>query len=134
DADELLLGNGALIVPDIFLNAGGVTVSYYECLRNLLHVRHGRLSRRFEQRSAERILTAVEGLTGRRFGANIYDEMVFGAGEVELVTSGLEEPMSSAYSELRDVSKAHQTDLRTGAFISALNKVATSYLEMGIFP
>ncbi len=134
DADELLLRNGALIVPDIFLNAGGVTVSYFEWLRNLSHVRHGRLSRRFEQRSAERILKAVEGLTGQRFGANIYDEMVFGAGEVELVNSGLEETMSSAYSELRDVSKAHQTDLRTGAFISAINKVATSYLEMGIFP
>ncbi len=133
-ANDLLLQKGVLLIPDVYINAGGVTVSYFEWLRNLSHVRHGRLSRRFEQRSAEQILKAVEGMTGQAFAPNIYAEMAFGAGEVELVNSGLEETMSSAYVEIRDQSKRHQTDLRTGAFISAIDKIAASYLEMGIFP
>ena len=134
DAAAILNERGVLTIPDIYVNAGGVTVSYFEWLRNLSHVRHGRLSKRFEQRSARQILQAVETLTGQQFPPDIYEDATVGAGEIELVTSGLEETMVLAYDEIRKQSKLHDTDLRTGAFVSAIDKVATSYLEMGIFP
>ncbi|MFQ5569967.1 MAG: Glu/Leu/Phe/Val dehydrogenase [Rhodothermales bacterium] len=137
-ADAILSEKGVLIVPDVFLNAGGVTVSYFEWLRNLSHVRHGRMSRRFEEHSARQILRAVESLTGQHFAQERFSQVVsdvaFGASEEDLVNSGLEDTMVSAYNEVREHSKQHNTDLRTGAFISAINKVARSYLQMGIFP
>ena len=127
-----------LILPDMYLNAGGVTVSYFEWLRNLSHVRHGRMSRRFEEHSARRILQAVQTLTEKQFSSEKFSRVVsdvaFGASEEDLVNSGLEDTMVSAYEEIRDISKKHNTDLRTGAFICSINKIAKSYLHSGIFP
>ncbi len=138
EADSLLLDRNALIIPDVYLNAGGVTVSYFEWLRNLSHVRHGRMSKRFEERNAERILRAVEKLSGNSFKEDRFDkvlsEIAFGASEEDLVNSGLEETMAYAYREIRELRHKHDVDLRTAAFISAINKVATSYKQMGIFP
>ncbi len=136
--DTILNEKGVLILPDMYLNAGGVTVSYFEWLRNLSHVRHGRMSRRFEEHSARRILQAVQTLTEKQFTpekfARVLSDVAFGASEEDLVNSGLEDTMVSAYQEVREISKHHNTDLRTGAFICAINKIATSYLQMGIFP
>ena len=138
DADAILNEKGVLIIPDVFLNAGGVTVSYFEWLRNLSHVRHGRMNRRFEEHSARRILEAVETLSGQQFDREALGEVVnkvaFGASEEDLVNSGLEDTMISAYHEVRELTRRHNTDLRTAAFISALDKVAASYEQMGIFP
>lgn len=138
DADAILNEKGVLIIPDIFLNAGGVTVSYFEWLRNLSHVRHGRMNRRFEEHSARRILEAIETLAGTPFNQQTLEEVVgkvaFGASEEDLVNSGLEDTMVSAYQEVRQLAKRYNTDLRTAAFISALDKVAASYMQMGIFP
>jgi glutamate dehydrogenase (NAD(P)+) len=134
DADAILNEKGVLIIPDVYINAGGVTVSYFEWLRNLSHVRFGRMSKRFEESSAERIMRAVEDLSGRQFPRHIFDQTVHGADEEDLVNSGLEETMIYAYNEIREERKKHNVDLRTAAFISSINKVAKSYLEMGIFP
>ena len=91
-ADTILNEKGALILPDMYLNAGGVTVSYFEWLRNLSHVRHGRMSRRFEEHSARRILQAVEMLTEKRFApekfVKVVSDVAFGASEEDLVNSG----------------------------------------------
>ena len=137
-ADAILNEKGVLILPDMYLNAGGVTVSYFEWLRNLSHVRHGRMSRRFEEHSARRILQAVQTLTEKQFSpekfSRVVSDVAFGASEEDLVNSGLEDTMVSAYQEIRELGKQHDTDLRTGAFISAINKIARSYLQMGIFP
>ena len=138
DADAILNEKGALVIPDVYLNAGGVTVSYFEWLRNLSHVRHGRMNRRFEEHSARRILEAVETLSGQQFDQDALSKVIskasFGAGEEDLVNSGLEDTMVSAYQEVRELTKRHNTDLRTAAFISALDKIAASYTQMGIFP
>ncbi|HMB90339.1 MAG TPA: Glu/Leu/Phe/Val dehydrogenase [Rhodothermales bacterium] len=134
DADSILNEKGVLIIPDVYINAGGVTVSYFEWLRNLSHVRFGRMSKRFEESSAERIMRAVENLSGRQFPRHIFDQTVHGASEEDLVNSGLEETMIYAYNEIHEERKKHDVDLRTAAFISSINKVAKSYLEMGIFP
>ena len=134
-AAEMLIGRGDLmILPDLYLNAGGVTVSYFEWLRNLSHVRFGRMSKRFEQTAQQRLVQAVEQMTGQQFAVDIIEDIVHGADEIDLVNSGLEETMIGAYNEIREIRNQHDTDLRTAAFVSAINKVAVSYQEMGIFP
>jgi glutamate dehydrogenase (NAD(P)+) len=137
-ADELLRKQGTLLIPDVYLNAGGVTVSYFEWLRNLSHVRHGRMSRRFEERNAERILRAVDELTHQDFNEELMEDLIervgFGASEEDLVNSGLEDTMAFAYEEIRAIRKEKGIDMRTAAFVSAINKIATSYEQMGIFP
>jgi glutamate dehydrogenase (NAD(P)+) len=133
-ADRLLTEAGALVIPDAFINAGGVTVSYFEWLRNLSHVRFGRMSKRFEQRTAESILQSVETLTGKTFAEDVIRRLAAGANEEDLVNSGLEETMIYAYQEIREYAKRHETDLRTAAFINAIDKVVVSYRMMGIFP
>jgi glutamate dehydrogenase (NAD(P)+) len=136
DANEMLLQRGTLIIPDMFLNAGGVTVSYFEWLKNLSHVRFGRMGKRFEENVNTKILQAVEELTGKKVPAEIFKQIAHGADEEDLVNSGLEETMITAYNEMREIRKQQgdNVDLRTAAFISAINKVARSYMELGIFP
>jgi glutamate dehydrogenase (NAD(P)+) len=137
-ADQILNERGTLIIPDVYLNAGGVTVSYFEWLRNLSHVRHGRMSRRFEERNAERILRAVDELTHQDFDDRLLEDLIkrvgFGASEQDLVNSGLEDTMVFAYDEIRQIREKKQTDMRTAAYISALNKIGKSYIAMGFFP
>ncbi len=136
DASEALFEKGVMVIPDVYLNAGGVTVSYFEWLENLYHVRFGRMSRRFEEQANTKILRAVEELTGKKFDKETFSEIALGAAEEDLVNSGLEETMVSAYNHIRETKKQHgdQIDLRTAALIIALNKVARIYLERGIFP
>lgn len=136
DANESLLQKGVLIIPDMYLNAGGVTVSYFEWLKNLSHVRFGRMGKRFEESMNKKMLQAVEELTGKKFPQNIFDQIAHGADEEDLVNSGLEETMISAYNQMNEIRKQHsgKVDLRTAAFISAIDKVARAYMELGIFP
>jgi glutamate dehydrogenase (NAD(P)+) len=134
DASERLLQRGVLILPDIYANAGGVTVSYFEWVKNLSHVRFGRLGRRFEERSNEQILAAVEALTGTRFDAEARRRATAGAGEEDLVNSGLEDTMISSYRAMRAIALERNVDLRSAAFINAIDKVALSYTQRGIFP
>ena len=134
DASEKLLGRGVLIVPDIYTNAGGVTVSYFEWVKNLSHMRFGRMEKRFQERSNERILAGVEHLTGLRFAPEEHERVSAAAGEEELVNSGLEETMIAAYKELRVIQNDRNVDLRTAAFINAIGKVAMAYEQRGIFP
>ncbi|MEO8575850.1 MAG: Glu/Leu/Phe/Val dehydrogenase [Gemmatimonadales bacterium] len=134
DASEKLLARKVLILPDIYTNAGGVTVSYFEWVKNLSHMRYGRMEKRFQERSNERLLEAVEHLTGKHFSEEDRAKSSEAAGEEELVNSGLEETMVAAYAELQKIQKNRNVDLRTAAFINAIGKVAMSYTQRGIFP
>jgi glutamate dehydrogenase (NAD(P)+) len=136
DANEALLQRSVLIIPDMYLNAGGVTVSYFEWLKNLSHVRFGRMGKRFEENTNKRMLQTLEEVTGKKIPQNIFDQIAHGADEEDLVNSGLEETMISAYDQMNEIRKQHggKIDLRTAAFINAINKVALSYMELGIFP
>jgi glutamate dehydrogenase (NAD(P)+) len=136
EAAEILLRRGVLVIPDIYLNAGGVTVSYFEWLKNLSHVRFGRMGKRFEATSFEKLLRVIEENTGRRLSDSERRTVARGADEIDLVNSGLEESMAVAYDQIREVWKADSKipSLRTAAFIGAINKVATCYAELGIFP
>jgi glutamate dehydrogenase (NAD(P)+) len=135
-AERVLLERSIMIIPDIYLNAGGVTVSYFEWVKNLSHVRFGRVGKRFEEAAFERMLRAVEKATGRLFSEDDHRRIARGADEIDLVNSGLEETMIGAYRQIRDLMRqdARVKDLRTAAFLNALRKVATTYLELGIFP
>src|SRR6266568_1715186 len=136
EAEKILLDRGVYVIPDVYLNAGGVTVSYFEWIKNLSHVRFGRVAKRFEESSFDRMLRAVERATGRLFSDEERRRIARGPSEIDLVNSGLEETMIDAYQQVRELARRDSriTDLRTAAFLSALNKVATSYLELGIFP
>jgi glutamate dehydrogenase (NAD(P)+) len=136
EAEKILLDRGVMIIPDIYLNAGGVTVSYFEWVKNLSHVRFGRVGKRYEESSFDRMLRAVEKATGTSFGETERRMIIRGPGEIDLVNSGLEETMVTAHQQIRELARRDPriADLRTAAFLSALNKVAVSYLELGIFP
>ena len=135
-AHDFLSKKGVLVLPDTYLNAGGVTVSYFEWVKNLSHVRFGRMQKRFEEQANRRILGAVEALTGKSLGAEEMAAFCQGASEKDLVLSGLEETMSSAYQQLLEVRQRFggRIDLRTAAFICAIDKIATTYGDMGVFP
>ncbi|MBA2248693.1 MAG: Glu/Leu/Phe/Val dehydrogenase, partial [Chitinophagaceae bacterium] len=136
DADEILALKGTLVVPDMYLNAGGVTVSYFEWLKNLSHVRYGRMEKRFTENMNHHILGQMEELTGKNVSANEREFILHGADEVDLVRSGLEETMITATREIMDIWDKTPAipDMRTAAYVCAINKVATSYAELGIFP
>jgi glutamate dehydrogenase (NAD(P)+) len=134
EAEEILLKRGVLILPDLYLNAGGVTVSYFEWLKNLQHVRMGRMAKRFTETSTSHLVAAVESLTGRALSQAEKIALIHGPDEEDLVNSGLEDTMIAAYNEIRETARARAVDLRTAAFINAIDKVAEAYVQLGIFP
>lgn len=136
EADEVFAKKGVLVVPDMYLNAGGVTVSYFEWLKNLSHVRYGRMEKRFTENLNTKILTQLEELTGKTVSAAERNIILHGPEEVDLVHSGLEESMIAATREIMAIWKENPAipDMRTAAYVCAINKVGTSYTELGIFP
>jgi glutamate dehydrogenase (NAD(P)+) len=136
EADKVLRESKVLVVPDVYLNAGGVTVSYFEWIKNLSHIRFGRLEKRFEEQSARRILSAVEDMTGDAVSESAARIAVHGADEEDLVRSGLEETMAIAYHKLKETRDrvSADIDLRTAAMVGAIDKIAVAYAQRGIFP
>lgn len=136
DADEILNAKGVLVIPDMYLNAGGVTVSYFEWLKNLSHVRYGRLEKRFSENRYAEILNSVEVLTNKKISEVERKLILKGPDEIDLVHSGLEDTMMGSYQEIRDVwvNTPGVEDMRTAAFICAINKIGVAYEELGIFP
>lgn len=135
-ADKILREKNVLIVPDLFLNAGGVTVSYFEWLKNLSHVSFGKMQQRYDEMENTRIVDAIEGAAGKSIDPKERQGIVRGPSERDLVNSGLEGTMMRAYAGIRDTWKQYPDipDLRTAAFVTAINKVAIAYIERGIFP
>ncbi len=135
EADEILNAKGIVVVPDMYINAGGVTVSYFEWLKNLSHVRFGRMDKRFTENVNSQILNSVESLTGKSVNDIERRMILHGPDEVDLVYSGLEDTMIGSFHEIRESLLANPgTDMRTAAFIVAINKVGVAYEELGIFP
>lgn len=133
-AEEVLLKNGILIVPDIFLNAGGVTVSYFEWLKNLSHMRFGRMDKRYRQQGRENVIELIESLGSGTVPKNLVQKYVKGPDEVDLVRSGLEETMINAYNFTLEIMKQKNIDMRTAAFVNAIQLIGHDYTSMGIFP
>jgi glutamate dehydrogenase (NAD(P)+) len=136
NAADVLAQRGRLVIPDLYLNAGGVTVSYFEWIKNLSHVRFGRMDKKFQEASNSAMVSALEGLTGKQMGSDARRKVVQGASEIDLVYSGLEDTMATAFNEIADqlLSDDRIDTMRTAAFVIAIDKVARSYVELGVFP
>ena len=119
----------------MYLNAGGVTVSYFEWLKNLSHVRFGRLDKRFSENQNATILKSFEALVGKKLDDVERRQIQHGPDEIDLVYSGLEDTMIGSYHEIREsLLTSGAEDLRTAAFVVSINKVGVAYEQLGIFP
>ncbi|HNQ13459.1 MAG TPA: Glu/Leu/Phe/Val dehydrogenase [Bacteroidia bacterium] len=136
EAEKILLKKNVLIIPDMYLNAGGVTVSYFEWLKNLSHVRFGRLEKRFQEFYDTKFVESLEQMTGKKLDTTSKKVLIHGPDEIDIVRSGLEETMIFAYNEINEIKKRHKKidDLRTAAFVSGIDKLAASYMHLGLFP
>lgn len=133
-ADKILREKGCVIIPDMYANAGGVTVSYFEWVKNLSHIRFGRMQRRQEEERHRLLINELEGVTGQKLSDTFKQKYLHGAGELELVRSGLEDTMRGAYQDMRKVwhERDDVDDLRTAAYLVAIGKVASSYRAKGL--
>jgi glutamate dehydrogenase (NAD(P)+) len=136
DGAEILAKRGIVVIPDIYLNAGGVTVSYFEWLKNLTHMRFGRLQKRFDEGTYRRIIEQIERTTGKSVGERDKQLIVRGADEIDLVRSGLEETMITGFQGIYELYKENEgiNDLRTAAFALAISKISNDYIALGIWP
>lgn len=134
EADEILRSRKITILPDIYVNAGGVTVSYFEWTRNLSHMRFGRLQRRYDELRGQNLVTAIEAVTRNKVPDHLRWEISRGANELDLVRSGLDDTMRTAFQDLRNVMKTypHIEDYRTAAYAVAISKIAQSYYDLGL--
>jgi glutamate dehydrogenase (NAD(P)+) len=134
EADEILRQRGVIIIPDMYANAGGVTVSYFEWTKNLAHMRFGKMGRRFMQFRAESALDALEQALGKPLPGTLRAGFEKEASELNLVRSGLEDTMCEAYQEIRQIWRSREDvpDLRTAAYILAIGRVASYYTEYAI--
>ncbi len=135
EADEILKKRGVTILPDAYVNAGGVTVSYFEWVRNLSHIRFGRMERRYTEAKGQQIISAIEKTTGQAVPEAIHTSITSGAEELDLVRSGLDDTMRLAFQEMLDVLKNNTKvdDFRTAAYVVAVNKISRSYIDIGVY-
>ncbi len=135
-AEQILLKKNCYILPDLYLNAGGVTVSYFEWLKNLSRVRFGKIFKRYDEMSYSNLVNSMEGLTGKTLSREERLLVTRGAEEIDLVRSGLEEVMILAFNQIREIWKSDKRvpDLRTAAFKSSIDKIAEAYQFLGVFP
>ena len=135
EAADIMMKKGIRILPDFFLNAGGVTVSYFEWLKNLSHVAFGRMDKRYEELTSQGMVRAMEEMTGNQLSDTQRKQLIHGASEIDIVNSGLEETMVNAYHTIREIYLTKKTpNLRTASFVSAIEKIAAAYVSRGIFP
>ncbi len=135
EADTILREAGTVVLPDIYANAGGVVVSYFEWIKNLSHVSFERMTRRYQQISNNRILEAIGRLTGKSLAPEDAALLLQAPNEIDFVRTALENTMAISYEKIREPWKRRSLpDLRTAAYLSAIESVASSYALDGIFP
>ncbi|WP_185873767.1 Glu/Leu/Phe/Val family dehydrogenase [Blattabacterium cuenoti] len=135
EAEEILEKMGVIIVPDIYLNAGGVTVSYFEWLKNLSHVRYGRMEKRLSENMNSYFLQVIETICKKKIPKEEKKRILRGPREIDLVRSGLEDTMIIGFHKIRDIKKSLGIkNMRTAAFVLAIKKIIDSYEKLGIFP
>lgn len=133
--EEILLQRGILIIPDLYLNAGGVTVSYFEWIKNLSHVSFGRMTSRYTESSKVALIEAMEQLTDKRLGDELRQKVTAAPHEIDFVHSALAETMAMAFHNIYDVWQTQDiADMRTAAYYFAIERLCDSYGAHGIFP
>ena len=133
EADLLLQKKGVQIIPDAYCNAGGVIVSYFEWIRNLAHVRFGRMERRFHESRGHHVIEAIEEATNSKLPDHLKKEIARGANEFDLVRSGLDDTMRLAFQEIIERRNANRKikDYRMAAYVVAIEKISRSYRDIG---
>ncbi len=133
-ADAILRDKGAVLIPDMYANAGGVTVSYFEWVKNLSHIRFGRMERRQEEARHQLLIDELEKFEGNVLSDGFKQKYLHGAGELELVRSGLDDTMRAAYGAMREAyhSREDVQDLRVAAYLVAIDRVSSSYRAKGL--
>jgi len=138
-ADEILRKKGCVIIPDMYANAGGVTVSYFEWVKNLSHIRFGRMQRREQEARNEMVIHELERLSDAMgdkwdLSHDFRTKYLKGAGELELVRSGLDDTMRAALQSMRALWHEREavTDLRMAAYLVSIEKIAASYKAKGL--
>jgi len=134
-ADEILNQKGTIIIPDAYANAGGVTVSYFEWIRNISHMRFGRMHKRLDEKRGSIIAETIELLTEGSIPSHLRNDLIAGASEIDVVRSGLEDAMRVAFQSIKQAydSNPDIKDLRTAAYVQAIKKISRSYLDIGIY-
>ena len=134
EADEILSKKGVVIIPDLYANAGGVTVSYFEWIKNLSRIRLGRLQRRAQENQTTLMIEALEKMTGSKFPDEYKDLVMQGSAEIDLVRSGLEDTMRNTYEVISEVwnKNPNANDLRTSAMMVSVKRVMDSYHSLGL--
>lgn len=132
EADQILNQRNIFIIPDAYLNAGGVTVSYFEWIKNLSHVKFGRMDRRFAEAQSQKIIELMEGALGKTLDKHAKEQLLEGPNEINLVRSGLDDTMRESYNEVREqhLSNPRITDRRTAAYALSIRKIADIYDSM----
>ena len=133
-ADTILRDRGVIIIPDLYANAGGVTVSYFEWIKNLSRIRFGRMQRRADESRYGALIEGIEGITGKSFPDELASRAINGGAEIDLVRSGLEDTMRSTYDVISEVWNREKSaiDLRTAAMMVAVQRIAQGYQSIGI--
>ena len=133
-ADTILRDRGVIIIPDLYANAGGVTVSYFEWIKNLSRIRFGRMQRRADESRYGALIEGIEGMTGQSFPDELASRAINGGAEIDLVRSGLEDTMRSTYDVISEVWNKEKSaiDLRTAAMMVAVQRIAQGYQSIGI--
>ena len=133
--EAILMEKGIVMIPDIYLNAGGVIVSYFEWIKNLSHIRFGRMTRRHEENQHELLIAAIEK-DGQKVGGDLSEKLLRGHSELDLVRSGLDDSMREAFQAMRNRYWEDEMidSYRVAAMAIAIEKIATSHLELGVYP
>lgn len=135
EAEPILRERGVFIIPDIYLNAGGVTVSYFEWLKNRAGVSFDRMISRHEELVKRELIEQMEALTGSLLSDPVRKRLIQGPKEEELVRAALEQTMLQSYAKIHRVWKERALpSLRVACFLMAIEQVAESYRQHGIFP
>jgi glutamate dehydrogenase (NAD(P)+) len=134
-AEAILQEMGVVSIPDVYLNAGGVTVSYFEWIKNLSHIRFGRIQKRYDEGKNKQLIQAIEG-SGHKVPQSLKDKICQGSEEIDLVRSGLDDTMRQAWQSIRERYLTNDAihSYRIAAMSIAIEKIHNSYRTMGVYP
>ena len=131
-ADSILKRKNIFIIPDVLANAGGVAVSYFEWVKNIRHIRFGRLEKRKNILQFNQLIEAIEAMTGKEMPQKYKQDFHEGINEIDLVRSGLDDMMIDGFQQVKEVAIKNKLDFRTAAFKLAIDKIAMTYDYIGL--